>query len=98
MRSADKFAVKIGPIGLPGFPEKDWVTVVFNTARQSWIPSFEDLCRIVRAIGECEERKYPQERGCRGRMMVADFVTACLADSDAPWETLRKRFQIPERE
>jgi len=90
MKSSEKFDLVVGDIPNYG---KDWVTVTFKLGR-SWIPSFEDLFRILVAIGDCEDKKYP---GGKGRWMVADFVAASLRPG-ATWESVRDRFEIPTRE
>ena len=70
---------------------KKWVKVSLKKSNAFW-PSFEDLFRIVTAICECEDVKYP---GGRGRDMVADFLAdACYCDD---FEELRDRFGIPLR-
>lgn len=70
---------------------KQWVRVELLKSRVFW-PSFEDLFRIVTAICDCEDRKYP---GGVGRDMVADFlVDACYCDD---FEELRDRYGIPVR-
>ena len=70
---------------------KQWVCCELLKSRTFW-PSFEDLFRIVHAICECEDVKYP---GGRGRDMVADFLAdACYCDD---FEILRDRYGIPAR-
>lgn len=92
MRSSDKFDVRIERMGQ--WDGKDWVRVVFkNDTQKSWIPSFEDLYRIVVPIGECEQKKYPYGRG---RLMVSDFVTDAI--SGMSWADLRSKYQIPVRD
>lgn len=90
MKSADKFAVTVGPLaGL----DKEWVTVTFADGTR-WVPSFEDLFRVLVAIGECEDAKYPNGKG---RWMIADFVAACLVKGTT-WDAVRDRFKIPRRD
>ena len=58
----------------------------------TFVPSFEDLYRIIRAICECEDRKYPNGKG---RKMVEEFLAHCVYSPD--FEFLRSQFQIPDR-
>ncbi len=70
---------------------KEWVKVTLKNGR-SFFPSFEDMHRIVRAICECEDRKY--ENG-EGRSMVARFLIGCVETES--FEELAKDFNIPIR-
>jgi hypothetical protein len=91
--SENKFVIEIGPLAfLDG--HKEWVTVIFHGTGQRWVPSFEDLFRIVTALGTCEDRKYPDGEG---RWMIGRFVAACLAAEDGDWDQVRRQFQIPDR-
>lgn len=98
MKSEHKMDVKAKPFDKYG--GKHWVLVSFNGSGAEWIPSFEDLFRIIQAICFCEDEKYPNGRG---RFMVRDFMhDACeqlkpgerLADR---WEELRDKYQLFER-
>jgi hypothetical protein len=91
MRSADKLDVIVEPMKF-GDTTKEWVRVRHKNGFQ-FIPSFEDLYRIVRAICECEDKKYPNGRG---REMVADFlIDSC--DPDTSFEYLVVKYSIPMR-
>lgn len=80
---------------MPQFSNKLWVFVRFwgNGNHASWVPSFEDLFRIIQAICHCEDMKYPQGEG---RGMVRRFLHDCC-EKDADWEKLRTKYKIPER-
>jgi hypothetical protein len=91
MRSEDKLAVIMEPFDAYG--GKMWVRVKLLQNDNCFIPSFEDLFRIITAICECEDLKYP---GGRGRFMVRDFLKACCEER-ADWETIRRRYAIPSR-
>jgi hypothetical protein len=74
----------------------DWVQVRFNQTGQGWVPSFEDLFRIVNAIAICEEKKYPQPR-FRGWRRVGEFlVDAC--DPNATYGHLAEKYKLPVRQ
>jgi hypothetical protein len=74
---------------MPQFGGKTWVLVKHKNGF-AFIPSFEDLFRIVRAICECEDDKYP---GGRGRYMVQDFLwDAC--DPNMSFEFLVLKYKI----
>jgi hypothetical protein len=68
---------------------KQWVRVELLKSSVFW-PSFEDIHRIVSAIGECEDKKYPN-----GADMLADFLVDCCYCDD--FEELRDRYGIPIR-
>jgi len=91
MKSRDKLDIVAKP--MPQYGNKLWVLVRFKTADE-WIPSFEDLFRIIRAICHCEDVKYPYGKG---REMVRELLDKCC-DWDADWEVLRAEFQIPARD
>ncbi len=87
-RKMDVVATRSMPAHFSG---KRWVSIRLLRSRR-FIPSFEDLHRIIQAICFCEDEKYPQGKG---RKMVAEFLTACVAESD--FAVLRERFKIPSR-
>jgi len=58
-----------------------------------WIPAFRDLYRIIQAIAECEDEKYPPP--ANGRFQLIQFLRDCVRESD--WPTLAARYKIPER-
>lgn len=69
--------------------------VIVKLKRSQWFqPSFEDLHRIIRAICECEDKKYPPP--AEGR----DFVTRILMAMPytESWDELARDFKIPIRE
>lgn len=79
---------------MPEYDGKRWVFVDFR-GRAEWVPSFEDLFRIVQAICYCEDEKYPPP--LEGRGMVRRFLMdAC--DPKADWQTLREKYNIPDRD
>jgi len=60
-------------------------------------PSFLDLFRIVRAICDCEDEKYPPPQ-FQGRYKVLDFLRdAIMARSDDDFNALALKYRIPER-
>lgn len=71
---------------------KRWVEVKV-WGKTTWIPSFHDLFRVIRAICYCEDLKYPKGEG---RKMVARFLQDCC-DPLAEWEELKKSYEIPDR-
>jgi len=71
---------------------KDWVRVELHNSR-AFYPSFRDLHRIIIAICECEDKKYPMGEG---RNMVANFLMdACYT---ANFDELIKKYKIPVRD
>lgn len=64
-----------------------------SRGQPSLTPSLEDLYRIIRAICECEDEKYPDGRG---RYMFQDFLQACCV-LGMTWEELSKIYLLPER-
>ncbi len=67
-----------------------WLEVTFLRNRR-WRPALEELDAIIRAIGACEDRKYPNGRG---RLYLLDFLQEALWN-ETPFETLRQKYQIP---
>jgi hypothetical protein len=91
MKSEDKLSVTKQV--MPQFGGKTWVLVRHKNGF-AFIPSFGDLYRIVRAICECEDEKYPNGRG---RDMVQDFLwDACNPDNS--YDLLALKYKIPLRE
>lgn len=75
-----------------------WIDVVFlkyGHLLPRFRPSFHDLHRIIRAIGHCEDAKYPPPTA-QGRFKFADFLyeAGLVADFNA----LAAKYQIPERD
>jgi hypothetical protein len=86
MKSKDKLAVTVKK--MPEYGGKLWAYVDFYHRDNSWIPSFEDLFRIVQALCYCEDNKYPNGRG---RFMVRDFLKDCC-EVLGPNETQSQRW------
>jgi len=59
-----------------------------------WIPSFLDLHRIIQAIAECEDRKYPPPAQGRGKLVA--FLRDCVWETD--FNTIAEYHKIPERD
>ena len=92
MRSIDKLDVIIEPMKF-GNTEKVWVRVRHKKTGFQFVPSFEDIFRIVQALCECEGKKYPDGKG---RDMVQDFLwDAC--EPDSLFELLALKYRIPLR-
>jgi len=68
------------------------VVVELLRSRSFW-PSFRDIWRIVRAIAQCEDERYPNGAG---RGMVARFLVDAVYESD--FNELARRWKIPERQ
>ncbi len=88
MRSKDKIDVvtstKIKPDGMP------WAIVRFRGARE-WVPSFEDLFRVVLAIVYCERVKYaylPRRPSAKVAAFMLDAVRAAdrVLDKSSTYE------------
>ena len=92
MRSAQKFRLYRGPLNGQS-NAKNWVIVTFHNPR--WVPSFEDIFHILRALAECEDEQYPYP--ARGRWKIKDFVSDSLRP-DATWEEIRQKHYIPNRD
>jgi len=94
MRSEDKLEIIIKE--MPRFGNKKWVRVRHKQTGFTFIPSFEDLFRIIQAICECEDKKYPSPTE-EGREMVRRFLwDAC--DEGITFEQLMSNYKIPLRE
>jgi len=90
--STDKFKVNKTFIEDWG---KQWVVVEFKNGTK-WIPSFEDLYRIIVPICECEDEKYPRPEYL-GKFYVLNFITDTIRHY-TPFELLAKKYRIPIRE
>lgn len=88
--STEKFDVSIEY--LPDYG-KEWVVVRFRNGNK-WIPSLEDLHRIVAPICECEDKKYPPPAG--GRWTVLNFLIGVVKGKS--YEDLAKEFKLPIRD
>jgi hypothetical protein len=97
MRSKHKLSI-VAKV-FPEFGNKLWVAVEVLHGNR-FVPSFEDLYRIIRGIVYCEREKYPNLPRDPGEM-VKEFLGRCVDLSDAEyefaWQRLREEFQVPDR-
>ena len=77
---------------IPEYDNKLWVHVALKKSN-SFIPSFMDIYRIIRAICHCEDEKYPNGEGAG---MVKRFLIDTCDGID--FDTLRTKYKIPERD
>lgn len=70
---------------------KKWARVRLKKSRV-FLPSFEDLHRIIQAICYCEDEKYPNGKG---RAMVAEFLVDAVNETE--FGELAKKYNIPIR-
>ena len=77
---------------MPDYGDKRWVWVDFR-GRTEWVPSFEDVFRIVQAICHCEDEKYPTGEG---RGMVRRFLVDCC-EREAEWPELAAKYKVPRQ-
>ena len=73
---------------------KLWVVVEFKNGTK-WIPSFEDLYRIIVPICECEDEKYPRPENS-GKFYVLNFLADTIKHYP-PYELLAEKYKIPVR-
>ena len=52
------------------YGEKTWVQVTFDNG-VIWVPSFNELGKVINLIGKCEDEKYPSGKG---KDMVIEFL------------------------
>ena len=93
---SEKIEVRARPFDKYGGKMWVWVGMPRKWTRNglcSWVPSFEDLFRIIQAICFCEDLKYPNGKG---REMVREFLNDCVRKG-AKWDYLRHKFQLPDR-
>lgn len=80
---------------------KRWVEVFFADLEGNdigeWTPSLIEMCKILRAIADCEEEKYPQHDGFKGRRKAAEIFFRAANATEVDWEALRIEFEIPDR-
>ena len=85
------------------FPKGDgsnWIDVLLKKWTRpgervpSFIPTLCDLHRIIQAIAECEDEKYPPP--AKGRTKLAEFLYDAAREPD--WATLARKYNIPERD
>lgn len=104
MKSKDKIEVVLKPFDQYG--GKYWVKVRFKDGGE-WVPAFEDLYRIIRALCYCEDLKYPNGRG---RFYVRDFLQDCckalppsenasngIEDIEPYWQELKEKYNFIDR-
>jgi len=93
MSSEDKLDVTVKK--MDQFGGKKWVLVRHKKSGFAFIPSFEDLFRIIQAICYCEDEKYPSPNQ-EGREMVRRFLwDAC--NEEITFEELISNYEIPLR-
>jgi hypothetical protein len=86
--STDKFRIETWPKP-DGTP---WIAVVFADGKK-WVPSFEDLYRIIVPICKVEDEKYPYP--AKGKGFVKNFlVDACAF---MPWPMIQEKYHLPDR-
>lgn len=95
MRSKDKMDVTVKPMG-----DKDWAIVQFKKRDGEWVPSFEDLYRVIQAICYCEDKKYPPP--LEGRGYVRRFLIDCCEPSrkghEKRWQELVEKYRLKSGE
>jgi len=76
----------------PEYDNKEWLEFVFVHEEQpmTYVISLRELGGIIRAIGVCEDKKYPNGYG---RMMTLEFLKDCL-EKKTSFEELARNFQI----
>lgn len=100
MKSKDGVYKKVLPklevLVLPfdSYGGKRWVKVKLES--NSWVPSFEEIFWILKAISYCENEKFPPEEGFQGWKMVANFVRESCSPG-ANFEELAKKYKLPKR-
>jgi hypothetical protein len=93
MKSEEKFDIEIVP--MPEYGNKLWLKIKFKNGQEHcWVPSFEDVARIIKGLAYCEDVKYPN-RGQYGRWLLGNLLHDCL--KGIPWEEIRQRYKIPKR-
>lgn len=55
---------------------KEWVKIIFeiNGNEHFWGIELEQQAEILRRVCECEDKKYPPERGFQGRKMALRYL------------------------
>ena len=59
------------------YGEKTWVQIIFDNGG-IWVPSFDELGKILSLIGQCEDEKYPNGKGLE--LVYEFFKEAILTD------------------
>jgi hypothetical protein len=59
-----------------------------------WIPALRDLHRVIQCIAACEDLRYPFP--AKGRSHLVDFLRDAVRCTD--WESLARKYRIPERD
>jgi len=87
-------------IGIGFFPKPDgtrWIyleLLKYGPPHPQLVVSFRDLHRVIQALAECEDEKYPPP--ARGRGMLVEFLRDAVNCAD--WRRLARKYKIPERE
>lgn len=87
--------MKLKVATLPELDGKMWVYSTF-WYKGKFIWPLRDLLNICRAIGFCEDIKYPAKHH-KGRKMLAEFLAEGILNPNIPYQTLAKKYMIPER-
>ena len=72
--------------------DKSWVQVDFDNG-YIWIPSFDELGKILSLIGQCEDEKYPNGKGAE---LVYEFLKEAIL-CEMSYEEFCKMKGIPTR-
>jgi len=72
--------------------EKEWVRVLFDN-NEVWVPSFDELGKIIFLIGQCEDNKYPNGKGLD---LVREFFEEVIL-TGISYEEFCKDRNIPTR-
>ena len=89
-----KLRVSVEPVTFTDGSSKIWERVEVLTRDASFLPSFEDLYRIIRPICQLEDDKYPNGEG---RDMVRRFLAACCRREPTTYPELEAEFELPHR-
>jgi hypothetical protein len=76
---------------MPQYDNKYWTKIYLLDGE--FIPSFEFLYYLLKGLGFCEDKKYPNGKG---RHMITDFVIDAL-ETEQTFRELRNKYQIPKR-
>lgn len=69
------------------YGEKTWVQVIYDNG-SIWVPSFDELGKIINLIGKCEDEKYPSGKG---KDLVREFLEEVIYYDTTYEEFCRKR-------
>jgi len=73
--------------------EKSWVKVIFDN-NEVWIPSFDELGKILFLIGQCEDEKYPDGKGLE---LVIEFIEEAVLTGITYQEFCKNRDILPKK-